>query len=45
MKYLSFLLLLILLFTYCKKEDNNDPINPPGPDTTSFSIPAMDRSA
>jgi glycosidase len=35
---------LILLLSFCKKEDtDNDPIDPPPPDTTSFSIPSTEE--
>lgn len=41
MKRLTFLLLLIFLFSYCKKEKNNDPVIPPAP-PPAFSIPATE---
>jgi glycosidase len=40
MKNLLASLLLILFLIGCQKDDNQPPVNPPGNDTTSFSVPS-----
>jgi glycosidase len=42
MKKLLALLLAILFLDSCQKDVNNPPVNPPGSDSTSFSVPSTE---